>query len=193
MDNRMTKVDDKRQAILEATLRLVAEHGFHGTAMSKIAKEAKVSAGIIYHYFDNKDELLVELYKWIKIRTCATHCAAVDESQPLRAQIYQMWGSFIRNSLENPLETNFMSQFATSPYYTAEVEAQVAPYFTPMMERFERAKKEMIIKDMPPAFFATLVLDVPNSLALKQSTGQLELTEELINDVIESLWQAIRL
>lgn len=43
----MKPVEDKRQAILEATLRLISENGFHGTAMSKVAKEAGVSAGII--------------------------------------------------------------------------------------------------------------------------------------------------
>ena len=36
--------------------------------MSKIAKESGVSAGIIYHYFANKDELIIELYKTIKLK-----------------------------------------------------------------------------------------------------------------------------
>ncbi len=40
-------MSDKRDAILKATLNLVSENGFHGTPMSKIAKEAGVSAGII--------------------------------------------------------------------------------------------------------------------------------------------------
>ena len=62
----MERVDDKRAAILAATLRLISKNGFHGTAMSKVAKEAGVSAGIIYHYFDSKDELMDELYKEIK-------------------------------------------------------------------------------------------------------------------------------
>ena len=52
----MTQAEDKRTAILQATLRLISENGFHGTAMSKVAKEAGVSAGIIYHYFDSKDD-----------------------------------------------------------------------------------------------------------------------------------------
>ena len=62
----MDHIEDKRTAILEATLKLISENGFHGTAMSKVAKEAGVSAGIIYHYFDSKDELIDELYRHIK-------------------------------------------------------------------------------------------------------------------------------
>ena len=63
----MDQVEDKRASILSATLKLVSENGFHGTVMSKVAKAAGVSSGIIYHYFDSKDGLILELYKEIKI------------------------------------------------------------------------------------------------------------------------------
>jgi AcrR family transcriptional regulator len=63
----MTK-SDKETAILEATLDLIAERGFHNTPMSQIAKQSGVSAGIIYHYFDNKEALIYELYRDIKKR-----------------------------------------------------------------------------------------------------------------------------
>jgi AcrR family transcriptional regulator len=62
----MNRVEDKRKAILEATLRLISQNGFHGTAVSKVAKEAQVSTGSIYHYFAGKDDLINELYKEIK-------------------------------------------------------------------------------------------------------------------------------
>jgi AcrR family transcriptional regulator len=73
----MDHVEDKRQAILDATLRLISKNGFHGTAMSKVAQEARVSTGIIYHYFDNKDELIDELYKAIK-RKSARQCLRIS-------------------------------------------------------------------------------------------------------------------
>jgi AcrR family transcriptional regulator len=47
----MDHVEDKRRAILAATLRLISKNGFHGTAMSRVAQEAGVSTGIISHYF----------------------------------------------------------------------------------------------------------------------------------------------
>ena len=48
---------DKRTAILEATLNLISERGFHDTPMSLIAKASGASTGIIYHYFASKEEL----------------------------------------------------------------------------------------------------------------------------------------
>ena len=60
---------DKRTAILQATFDLVAERGFHQTPMSLVAKRSGVSAGIIYHYFDNKEDLIRQLYWHIKAAT----------------------------------------------------------------------------------------------------------------------------
>ncbi|MBN1583370.1 MAG: helix-turn-helix transcriptional regulator [Anaerolineae bacterium] len=52
----MNPVGDKRTAILEATLKLISKHAFHGTAMSRVAEEVGVSAGIIYHYFTGEQQ-----------------------------------------------------------------------------------------------------------------------------------------
>src|SRR5215218_6127000 len=52
----------KREAILDATLRLVARTGLHNTPISAIAREAGVAVGTAYLYFASKDELINELY-----------------------------------------------------------------------------------------------------------------------------------
>jgi AcrR family transcriptional regulator len=45
-------------AILDAAARLFAERGFHAASMSAIAREAGVSKGLPYNYFDGKDDIL---------------------------------------------------------------------------------------------------------------------------------------
>ncbi len=44
--------------IAEKALGLFAKHGFHNTSIGQIAKAAGVSKGLIYNYFDTKEELL---------------------------------------------------------------------------------------------------------------------------------------
>ncbi len=189
----MTTVDDKRTAILQATLRLIATSGFHGTAMSQVAKEAGVSTGIIYHYFDNKDELIRQLYIHCKQELSQAVMGKHDASLPLRAQLRTLWDALIREMLKRPHETMFKAQFYSSPYYTPEVEAVVAPYFATFIDCFERGKKEMLIRDMPMALYATFFVDIPNGLVRREAAGMLELTDELIEETVEALWQAVRM
>ena len=50
---------DKPEKILSTALKLFVAYGFHGTPTSKIASEAGVSNGTLFHYFKTKDELVV--------------------------------------------------------------------------------------------------------------------------------------
>jgi AcrR family transcriptional regulator len=47
-----------KAAIIEAALELFANNGFHSTSITKIAKKAGVSKGLMYNYFNGKNELL---------------------------------------------------------------------------------------------------------------------------------------
>lgn len=53
------KIRDQRKAeIMSAALELFATEGYHSTPISKIAKKAGVSKGLIYNYFDSKEDLI---------------------------------------------------------------------------------------------------------------------------------------
>ncbi len=49
---------EKREVIMRAAMTLFSEQGFQSSSISKIAKEAGVSKGLIYTYFDSKEDLL---------------------------------------------------------------------------------------------------------------------------------------
>lgn len=47
--------------IKETALKLFATHGYHNTSISQIAKEAGISKGLMYNYFDGKQALLHDI------------------------------------------------------------------------------------------------------------------------------------
>ncbi|HEY2631557.1 MAG TPA: helix-turn-helix domain-containing protein, partial [Solirubrobacteraceae bacterium] len=53
---------NRRQAILDAAVKVFARQGFHGCRVSDIADEAGVAYGLLYHYFPSKDEVLNTLF-----------------------------------------------------------------------------------------------------------------------------------
>jgi len=54
---------DKRALILESAIKVFAEHGYHGSRISDIAREAGIAYGLVYHYFKNKDEILATIFE----------------------------------------------------------------------------------------------------------------------------------
>jgi AcrR family transcriptional regulator len=53
---------DKRKQILDAAIRVFAEHGYHGARVGDIAEDAGVAHGLLYHYFASKDEVLRTIF-----------------------------------------------------------------------------------------------------------------------------------
>ena len=53
--------DDQREAIVARAAELFARHGYHATSMNQVAEAAGLSKATLYHYFRDKDALLVHI------------------------------------------------------------------------------------------------------------------------------------
>jgi TetR/AcrR family fatty acid metabolism transcriptional regulator len=88
---------DKRKLILDAAIRVFARRGFHHCRVSDVADEAGVAYGLVYHYFDSKEEILNQLFteRWQLMLDAITE---IDSQQiPARDKLY-MVASFIIDS-----------------------------------------------------------------------------------------------
>ncbi|MCK4677551.1 MAG: TetR/AcrR family transcriptional regulator [Bacteroidales bacterium] len=58
--------ESKKTLILDTALELFANQGYYTTSISKIALKAGISKGLMYNYFESKEELIKEIvYKGI--------------------------------------------------------------------------------------------------------------------------------
>lgn len=55
--------EDRREKLLQAAERCFVESGFHGARMAQIAKQAQMSPGHIYHYFESKEQIIAEMVR----------------------------------------------------------------------------------------------------------------------------------
>ena len=62
MASRSAAAADRRQQILDAAVRVFARQGFHTCRVSDIADEAGVAYGLVYHYFQSKEQVLDTLF-----------------------------------------------------------------------------------------------------------------------------------
>ena len=51
---------EKKEKIIEAGFNLICKNGYYNTNTAEIAKEAGVSTGILYQYFKDKYDILIE-------------------------------------------------------------------------------------------------------------------------------------
>jgi AcrR family transcriptional regulator len=84
---RRARGEQTRQAILETALRLFRERGFAETTMRAIAKEAGVSVGNAYYYFDSKEHLIQGFYAQNQIAHRAATAALLETERDFAARL----------------------------------------------------------------------------------------------------------
>ncbi|MGE5549691.1 MAG: TetR/AcrR family transcriptional regulator [Bacteroidota bacterium] len=75
--------DERREAILQAAVKAFTKWGYTSTKIADIAAEAGISHGLVYHYFQSKDQIfgaLVDLAMQVALQT--TRGAAEQPGTP---------------------------------------------------------------------------------------------------------------
>jgi AcrR family transcriptional regulator len=99
---RLASTEDKRRQILDAAVRVFARKGFHATRVGDIAEEAGVAHGLLYHYFDSKDQVLEAVFheNWSVL---LERIASVEESEePAANQLRHIAAIILRTWLHLP-------------------------------------------------------------------------------------------
>lgn len=78
---------DKKQLFIDAAICSLAKHGYKGTTVRQIAKYAGVAPGLLTHYYDGKEVLIAESYKYLAREFLDQFKEKIDrqETDPLKA------------------------------------------------------------------------------------------------------------
>lgn len=85
-----SRKQEKFEMILDAAEKVIAENGFHGSQVSKIAKEAGVADGTIYLYFKKKEDILISLFEDRLGKLVALFNANVQESNTAAEALHKV-------------------------------------------------------------------------------------------------------
>ena len=204
---------EKREAILQAALELVAENGLQHTPMSLISKRSKASAGIIYHYFESKEDLLETLYWRVKKEMTRAIVAADDPQQPLAKRFQMLWLSIFHYCLAHPQEMAFLEQYEGVPKVKRHdallhskaktldelienMRTQDALNDLPLEEKtlyslIVDLRAQDLVKNLPLEVIGEFTQRMALRLAMQVNAGLVRLDEATLNEVAKACWDAI--
>jgi AcrR family transcriptional regulator len=131
--------DERREEIKQASLKVFARRGYKGTKTSLIAKEAGISEGLIYRYFNSKKELFITLIQEL-----------MEEARRELEHVQHLPGTpfeQIRNLTENMLDEN--SKYAFMLIERARKDDDVPEKVTQI---FEQLPTNVLIDLLVPTF-----------------------------------------
>ncbi|MFH0727279.1 MAG: TetR/AcrR family transcriptional regulator [Pseudomonadota bacterium] len=192
------KTDSKRDAIIKAAMELIAEHGFHQSPTSLIAEKAEVGSGTLYHYFENKDVLIEEIFHtiWEKYLSVTTHEKELEkksENAPLQEQFIRISKTILTYFIQNPNEFKFLEQYFNSPYGLDKIRSEGFNDNDPTQVILKLAREQQIVKDLPLDLLSLVSYAPIPFLARDHVGGFITLNEDMIHSIAVACWDAIKI
>ncbi|MDD4609544.1 MAG: TetR/AcrR family transcriptional regulator [Bacteroidaceae bacterium] len=186
------KITDKRSALLKATLNLVHNRGFHDAPMVKIAKLAGVAPATIYLYFENKQDLVNQLY--LEIKSSFSDCAfdGYNDTLPVKKGFEIIWHNIANYKLNRIKEATFLSQCDNTPMIDEEFRKEGLKHLQPLLDLWEKGQQEGIIKVLSPYVLYAYAIYPVSFLMAMQERHIFTLSEEIRNETFQAAWDAIK-
>ena len=179
MVERTSAVEDKRRQLLEAAVRVFARKGFHASRVGDIAEEAGVAHGLLYHYFESKDQVLEAVFheNWSVLIARIANVEETDE--PAADQLRHIATIVLRTWLHLPdVVRVVIREFGRSP----ELEERLGELTQPI-DAIQRVIERGIERgefrnDVDPRFAAAVVYGSIDELLTAWVLGRLPAEEE---------------
>ena len=186
-------VSDKREAILNAAIGLFTEFGFQGAPTSKIAKEAGVGTGTLFHYFKTKEELINRLYVEIKKELSSEMSADLDIESTVYGKLKRFWCNTLQWGPKNAQKANFYRLFCASPFITALSKDEARSHLLFLFEIIEEGKRQRIVKDMPTEMLVEIIIGIIQGTAQSLiDTPEKLADKDYLESIYHVLWDSIR-
>ncbi|QVQ53777.1 TetR family transcriptional regulator [Spiractinospora alimapuensis] len=150
--------DQRRKQIMEAAVLEVADRGYEGASLTRIAKRAGVAKGLIWHYFTDKDDLMESTAKRT-MRVMHRHVVdMLDLGEPvpdiIRAAVRVAAGQ-IRTHRDELIALNRIIHNLHSPDGTEQVTVDFySELYRAQEDLFRRGQAEGSLGDFDPTVMA---------------------------------------
>lgn len=183
---------NKENSIVETTLRLITSQGFHGSPMSQIAKEAGVAAGTIYHYFNNKNDLIRKVYKNVKKEMGEALMESYQEGLDYRIQFGKFWHGLFVFFINNPLKFQFLEQFHHSPFISEETQNESQVFYQPVLDFFQKGIQAGYLREMELELISSIIYGNIVSVCNLHLNNELYINEKREKAAINASWDSIK-
>jgi TetR/AcrR family fatty acid metabolism transcriptional regulator len=149
---------DKRRVILDAAVRVFARQGFHTCRVSDIADEAGVAYGLVYHYFQSKDEVLDTLFleRWNVMLEAIAETDA--QAIPAREKLHAIASFIIESYRHDPdlMKVIIVEVTRAANSFGAVHLAKISEAYGQISGIVEQAQKSGEFRDRVSAEFAAM-------------------------------------
>lgn len=189
---------EKEDLVKQKTIELIAENGFEGFSINKLAKECKISVATVYIYYKDKEDLINKIALERAQSMANAMLKDFDPDNSLEEGIRQQWINRFEYIRSYPNDSKFYDQLRSSVYYEAFLKhmiSKISPVFGKFLTNL-RERGEM--EEMNLEVYWAITFGPLYSLAKFHTDGKsiggrkFTLTEEDFNRALHLVIKALK-
>jgi TetR/AcrR family transcriptional regulator, fatty acid metabolism regulator protein len=164
------KSQETRELIRKAAIEVFSEKGFYNCNTDIIAREAGVSVGTIYNYFENKDDILYYIFK-IESKNIEAFFKQLNEQDITTTDKIKIFlEKYYQKVFENKKLGKVLHNESNRP--ARGISREILNYLLLVHSGLEtlliRGIKEKVVRpDLDPGMMASVIIGAVNSVALQ--------------------------
>lgn len=150
-----------RERLIEASIDVFSHHGFDGTSLSAIAKEAGVTQPTLNYHFGTKRKLYQDVIRhcgsqWVAAIAVGDDLRDLSRLDSLRVVLRRL-GQVI---VGQEVVTRLMLQASMHPKFEGEVEEALRPGVEALTDLLKGLMAAGTLREVPPYVFISMFVDV---------------------------------
>jgi len=180
---------NKRDAILNAMLDVVVERGFHEAPMSLIEERSGASAGVIYHHFASKEEIIQALYERVRALKRASLLEGYSPDMDAKDALVHVWMNTYHFYRKHLRELRFLDQYESAGFVCRpDKNSKHDKERSEFERRFRSRSKGGVLNELPPEVLREMTL----GLAARLAKQPRKLAAGVLRNVAEKVWESVR-
>jgi AcrR family transcriptional regulator len=185
------KIKNKKEAIMESALELFTTEGFDNTSTASISKNAGVATGTLFTYFENKVDLINELYLSTKKELFGVLLPVEVPDEFTIDFARKIWSTMIRWGLDNPTKMRFIIQYSSSPYISKLTWDGIDAEMEMTRNMFSKAVDDGIIKDLSLDYLGYITTSHIYATIIFMITNGID-DDDFIERVFPTMWDMLK-
>ncbi|MBE9463615.1 TetR/AcrR family transcriptional regulator [Dyadobacter subterraneus] len=112
-----TRDTNKQDLVKKMAIETIVKYGLEGFTIAKLARACNISVGTPYVYYQDKDDLIIQIVLEEGAKMEAAMNKNFDPDSSLEDGLRVQWKNRVDYMIENPLTGRFFDQISSSTYH----------------------------------------------------------------------------
>ncbi len=186
-------MNEKYHRIIDAAIKLFIENGIHNTPTSKIAKEANVATGTLFHYFENKEALINAVYLDSKKTLSEALTKGTGNEMDILGTAKMMFENSLKWSVGNPERVRFYQTYGNSGFITETTKERAKEKLEFLYQFIIKGQEQGYIKEVSPELLYNAVYGIMSQMMnyFSSNPGLVE-DQKSIENAFTLLWDTMK-